>query len=117
MACALLFASLILFAMEMRSRIVSDVLALSAGSRQQWLIISRNDSISAFNWEVNESEGRADGWQSFSEAAFVFINTDIERLRSRPGFVEFHLPFWCLILPMTLLAGAFLFTKRRTLAR
>lgn len=117
MACALLFASLILFAMEMRSRIVSDALALSAGPRQQWLIVSMNDTISILRWEAAESEGRADGWQSFLETEFEFINNEIEQQRARLTFAEFHIPYWYLILPSTLLAGALLFAKRRTLAR
>jgi hypothetical protein len=116
-AGALLLVSLAFLGLEMRSRAIYDVLAFTDYARQQRIILSMNETIFLFRWEIADKDNGIDRFDSMPSEEFDFIMADIETLRSRPSFTEIQIPYWCLILPLTLFAGVLLFWERRAKTR
>ncbi|HEY4259045.1 MAG TPA: hypothetical protein VGM98_02745, partial [Schlesneria sp.] len=116
-AGALLLVSLALFGMEMRSRVMHDALAFTDDARHQRLIVSMKDTVTVFYWKIPDDEHGADLFESIPSGNINFFMADIEYMRSRPNFSEVRIPYWCLILPPTLIVGGLLFWKPRAIPR
>lgn len=91
--------------MWMRSSIVIDAILSPMGGRQHNVISFRNNiTWSCWDLEYREAEysGRA---FPLAPELFHFIMDQIDARRGRPGFRQWVVPYWCLVLPSTLLSA------------
>ncbi len=96
----------------MRGRFVHDVVAFTLGGDQQHVVMAYQDSIWWWHYAIEEEHG-ADVGLSISHSEAKNIISQLRMLLARPGSGERYVPYWCVVLPLTMLSGWLILWKPR----
>lgn len=111
--CVTLVLACVLMGMWMRSFFVIDAILSPIGGRQQTVISLRN-KITWSSWDLENHEAEYSG-SAFHLAPELsqFIMEQIDARRERPSFRQWIVPYWCIVLSLTLLSAYLILGKPR----
>ena len=102
MACVVCLASL-------RSIVIYDAAGFVVGNRQHVFLAMKQE----LTWIGATSKSPESGWATHGPSDAAFLETELEKFRSRPRAGEWIIPYWCITVPLTLISAFLLLSKPR----